>query len=181
MYTPISIEHKRDFIQWFLEHYTLKRQEANWLLNFLLKDDDLLNRISFVNDAKYCPRAIIISSHCSDEVPFLFYKQHIITTDIDKFFHDIRLNDDEFTYVQLNFEHAKQNPYYVGILEENPYTPICTSHQIEDERMSTRLLDGLIQNHQLKRLQNEIDEALDRKDEVQFNKLVKILKNINES
>lgn len=176
MYTAISIEHKRDFIQWFLENYTLKRQEVNWLLNFLMKDDDLLNRISFVNDAKFCPRSIIVSTHCSDEVPFLFYKQHIITTDIDKFFHDIRLNDDEYTYVQLNFENAKQNPYYVGVLEENPYSPICLSHQIEDEKMSTRLLDELIQDHQLERLKKEIDKALDRKDELKFKELVHMLK-----
>lgn len=179
MYTPIPIQYKKNFIQWFLINYTLKRQEVNWLLTFLMKDDKLLNQLSFVNDAKFCPRAIIISSHCSDEIPFLFYKQHIITTDIDKFFHDIRLHEDENIYVQLNFKNAKQHPYYAGVLEENPYTPISTSLQNEDKRISNYLLEDLIRQHHLEKLKEGIDQALDQKDEGKFNELVRILKGLN--
>src|SRR5699024_4169491 len=71
MYTPISIQHKKDFIQWFLRHYTLKKYEANWLLNFLITKDKFLKKVSFVHDVRFCPRGIILSSACSDEVPFL--------------------------------------------------------------------------------------------------------------
>src|SRR5690625_372615 len=179
MYTPISIQHKRDFIQWFLRNYTLKRQEVNWLLNYLIKDEKRLNQLSFVHDAKFCPKAVIISSHCSDEVPFLFYKQHVITTDIDKFFHDIRLHEDEFIYVQFNFENAKQNPHYAGVLEENPYTPVSTSLQDEDKKISNCLLTDLKRAYHLNKIKEEIDETLDQKDKKKFNELVKILKSLH--
>src|SRR5690625_6549402 len=92
MYTPISIQHKRDFIQWFLRNYTLKRQEVNWLLNYLIKDEKRLNQLSFVHDAKFCRKAVVISIYCSHEVQVLFYKQYVITTDIDTFSHDIHLH-----------------------------------------------------------------------------------------
>ena len=179
MYTPISIQHKKNFIQWFLRHYTLKRHEANWLLNFLVKKDNLLSKVSFVNDAKFCPRGIIISSDCSDEVPFLFYKQHLITTDIDKFFHDIRLNEDEHIYIQLNFKNATQSPYYVGVLEENPFTPVGTKRQLEDKRISNDLLNNLIRKNQLKKLKEAIDQSLDEKDETRFNELVEQFQKLN--
>ena len=179
MYTPISIQHKRNFIQWFLRNYTLKRHEVKWLLNFIMKDEKLLNQLSFVHDAKFCPRAIVISSHCSDGIPFLFYKQHVITTDIEKFFHDIRLHEDEYIYVQLNFHNVRQNPYYAGVLEENPYAPIMPDLQNEDKRISNSLLTDLIREHQFKKIKEDIDQALDQKDEKKFNQLVRILKNLN--
>lgn len=180
MYTPISIQHKKDFIQWFLRHYTLKKYEANWLLNFLITKDKFLKKVSFVHDVRFCPRGIILSSACSDEVPFLFYKQQIITTDIDKFFHDIRLDADEQIYIQLSFENAKQNPHYAGVLEENPFIPIETTIQQEDERISDRLLEDLIQKYQLKKLKEDINQSLDQKDEEKFKELVKQLQKLND-
>ncbi len=172
MHTPISIQNKRDFIKWFLKNFTLKKTEAIWILNYLIKKDKLLSKVSFVQDARFCPRAIILSSDCSNEIPFLFYKQQIITTDIDKFFHDIRLHQDEHIYIQLNFKHAKQNPFYVGILEENPFAPIEANVLKEDECVSERLLKDLIRKQQLNKLKENIDRALDEKNEKKFKELV---------
>lgn len=172
MQTSISIQHKKKFIQWFLNNFTLKKPEATWILKYIMKKDKLLSKMSFVNDAKFCPRAIILTSVCTDETPFLFYKKHLVTTDIDKFFHDIRLHQDEHFYIQLNFRKANQNPFYVGVLEENPFTPTETTLSKEDQIVSERLLDTLLQEYQLTMLKKGIDQALDEKNKEKFDTLV---------
>lgn len=172
MYTPISIQNKKHFIRWFLKNFTLKKPEATWILNYLMKQHKLLSKVSFVNNAKFCPRAIILTSDCSDQIPFVFYKQHIITTDIDKFFHDIRLHQDEHIYIQLNFKHANQNPFYVGVLEENPFTPTKIKNLKQDQETSERLLNNLLQDFQFKKIKADINQALDEKSEKKFKELV---------
>lgn len=181
MYTPISIQNKKHFMRWFLRNFTLKRLEASWILNYLVKQDKLLSKVSFVHDAKFCPRAIILTSDCSDEIPFLFYKQHIITTDIDKFFHDIRLHQDEHIYIQLNFKGANQNPFYAGVLEENPFIPSETIFSKQDQDISESLLGDLLCTHQFKKLNEDINQALDEKNEDKFNVLVTELQELKKA
>lgn len=179
MYTPISIKEKKHFIKWFLKHFALKKIEATWILNYLTKHDTLLEKLRFVNDAMFCPRAIVVTSQCSDETPFLFYKEHIITEDIDKFFHDIRLHQEENIYIQLNFKQSNQNPFYAVVLEENPFIPIETSIIKQDDHASEILLNQLLQDYRLKTLKQDIDQALDDRDKKKFNKLTAMLKDIN--
>lgn len=175
MHTPISVQNKKYFIKWFLRHFTLKKLEATWTLNYLVKQDHLLSKVSFVRDARFCPRAIIITSTCSDGEPFLFYKQHVITDDSDKFFHDIRLNQDEKIYIQLNFKQANQNPLYASVLEENAFSPIETHLVEQDQDRAEEILGQLLLEYQLEELKKGIDQALDDKNESQFKKLVTAL------
>lgn len=172
MHTPISIQNKKEVIKWFLRTFTLKRPETIWILNYLTKEDKLLSNVSFVNDARFCPRAIILSSDCSGEIPFLFYKKQIVTTEIDKFFHDIRLHQDEHIYIQLNFKNANQNPVYIGVLEENPFTPYEIATTKEDQIIAEYILNDLLHDYYLKKLKSEIDQALDEKNEHKFKELV---------
>lgn len=178
MCLSISIEEKKHFMKWFLKHFTTKKLETTWLLNYLIKQDELLNKISFVNDARLCPRAVIISSDCSDEMPFLFYKGQVVTDDIDKFFHDIRLHQDEEIYMQFNFKQAHQNPQYVGVLEENPFAPQVTNLSQHDQNVSEHLLGHILHDYQMKKLSDKIDQALDERDEITFRKLVAKLTNL---
>ena len=92
MATPVSVNEKKDFIRWFLNHYQLKRRECVWILNYLMSHDQLMEKVHFVEQAQYCPRGLIMSTHCVDKVPFRFYKENVMTTDAEKSFHDIRLN-----------------------------------------------------------------------------------------
>ncbi len=41
MQTPVSVNEKKDFIRWFLNHYQLKRRECVWILKDI---DDALDR-----------------------------------------------------------------------------------------------------------------------------------------
>ena len=106
-----------------LKNYQLKRRECVWILNYLLSNDDLLKRIRFVEEAHYCPRAMVMSTVDSTGVPFRFYKGNVMTADAEKSFHDLRLHEQEDMYIQLNFPNIPPSAQYLAVLEENPYMP----------------------------------------------------------
>lgn len=41
---PVSVNEKKDFIRWFLNHYQLKRRECVWILNYLMSHDQLMKK-----------------------------------------------------------------------------------------------------------------------------------------
>lgn len=178
MQTPVSVNEKKEFIRWFLNHYQLKRRECVWILNYLMSHDSLMEKVHFVEQAEFCPRGIIMSTHCVDEVPFRFYKENIMTTDAEKSFHDIRLNRDEDIYIQLNFKSSFQNANYVAVLEENPYLPKHIEVNEKDRLLAERFLEESVFSFRRERLLKQIDEALDNQDKEAFCKLTAELKTL---
>lgn len=140
-----------------------------------MSHDSLMEKVHFVEHAQYCPRGIIMSTHCVDEVPFRFYKENVMTTDAEKSFHDIRLNKDEPLYIQLNFRLAYNSPEYAAVLEENPYKPRHLSVNEKDRVIAEKVLEESIRTFQKERLLKEIDQALDRHDKEAFQKLTRQL------
>ncbi|KZZ86400.1 MULTISPECIES: ReoY family proteolytic degradation factor [Bacillaceae] len=171
MMTPVSVHEKKDFIRWFLNHYQLKRRECVWILNYLMSHDSLMERVHFVEQAQYCPRGIIMSTHCVEEVPFRFYKENVMTTDAEKSFHDIRLNREEELYIQINFRSAYQSPQYAAVMEGNPFMPKHLNGNEKDRIIAERVLESAIQTYQKDKLLQMIDDALDRHDEHAFKDL----------
>lgn len=94
--------------------------------------------IFLVEQAEFCPRGIIMSTHCVEEVPFRFYKENVMTTDAEKSFHDIRLNKQQDLFIQLNFRSAYSSPEYAAVLESNPHIPknLFENKKIRDWRNS---------------------------------------------
>lgn len=178
MTAPVSVNEKKDFIRWFLNHYQLKRRECVWILNYLMSHDQLMEKVHFVEQAQYCPRGIVMSTHCVDEVPFRFYKENVMTTDAEKSFHDIRLNREEDIYIQLNFRASFQAPQFAAVLEENPYMPKNIQISEKDRQLAEQFLRSSIEKFQKEKLLKLIDEALDRNDEKTFKKLTEQLKKI---
>lgn len=84
METSITITEKKGFLRWFLNEYQMKKRESVWILNYLLSQDGLMKKLHFVELVQYCPRGIYMSTHCSDDPSFRFYKQNIMTTDPKK-------------------------------------------------------------------------------------------------
>ncbi|WP_174734002.1 ReoY family proteolytic degradation factor [Mesobacillus harenae] len=175
MTTPVSVNEKKDFIRWFLNHYQLKRRECVWILNYLMSHDQLMEKVHFVEKAQCCPRGLVMSTHCVDEVPFRFYKENVMTTDAEKSFHDIRLNRDEEIYIQLNFHASNKAHQYAAVLEENPYMPRQAEISEKDKQIAERFLTDSIQRFQKEKLLKLIDEALDKQDKGEFQRLSKQL------
>lgn len=178
MLAPISAKDKQNFIKWFLLHYKMKKRESAWILEYLVNHTTLLKNVHFVRDIKFCPRGLIISSRCSDEVPLLFFKQNLVTKDPEKLFHDMRLNNDEPLYIQLNFNNAVRNSLYVTILEDNPYLPDDLEEIQQDRVEASRMLTYTLFINQKRVLKQEIDLALDNLDHDCFLKLVEELKTL---
>ncbi|NSL52282.1 ReoY family proteolytic degradation factor [Calidifontibacillus erzurumensis] len=164
MSTPVSVSEKKEFVRWFLNNYQLKRRECVWILNYLMSHDQLLEKVHFVEQAAFCPRGIIMSTHCVDDVPFRFYKDNVMTTDAEKSFHDIRLNRDQDIYIQLNFKSSFSCAKYVAVLEENKFIPNHLLINEKDQQLAQQFLEESLLSFQKNRLLKQIDEALDNLD-----------------
>ncbi|PLT35257.1 ReoY family proteolytic degradation factor [Bacillus sp. V5-8f] len=171
MAAPVSVHEKKDFIRWFLNHYQLKRRECVWILNYLMSHDQLMKKVHFVEHAQYCPRGLVMSTHCVEEAPFRFYKSNIMTTDAEKSFHDIRLNREEEIYIQLNFKSAYSSYQYAAVLEDNPFMPKVGASNEKDKILAEQFLEKSILSFQRKKILQEIDDALDRHDQEAFLRL----------
>ncbi|MFD1360553.1 ReoY family proteolytic degradation factor [Lentibacillus salinarum] len=180
MQTPVSAKDKKSFIQWFLSHYQLKKRESVWILNYIANHQKLLDNVHFVREAKFCPRGFIMSSHCSDEVPFRFYKKQLVTTDAEKAFHDIRMNQHEPLYIQLNFNKSHQNVFYAAVLVENPFLPDGYFITRKDQERARRLLEKTIYDYRRKSIRENINRALDERDQQTFNELVRQLHKLDQ-
>ncbi|WP_433742833.1 ReoY family proteolytic degradation factor [Falsibacillus pallidus] len=178
MATPVSVNEKKDFIRWFLNHYQLKRRECVWILNYLMSHDSLMEKVHFVQDAQYCPKGLIMSTHCVDDAPFRFYKENIMTTDAEKSFHDIRLNREEEIFIQLNFRSSQASHQYVAVLEENPFLPNPVRISEKDKDEAEAFLQESLLSFQKEKLLKQIDEALDQHDQDSFKRLSAQLKKL---
>ncbi|MGD7045428.1 ReoY family proteolytic degradation factor [Jeotgalibacillus proteolyticus] len=178
MAAPVSVHEKKDFIRWFLNHYQLKRRESVWILNYLMSHDELMENLHFVEEAQYCPRGIVMSTQCVDDVAFRFYKGNIMTTDAEKSFHDIRLHRDEDIFIQLNFHASHATHQYAAVMEENPFMPKYLRITEKDRIVAEQFLKESIVTFKRQKLLDEIDRALDAQDHETFTKLTEELKNV---
>ncbi len=178
MSSTISVIEKKDFLKWFLNHYQLKRRECAWLLNYLMSDDYLMEKVHFVENVEYCPKGLVISANDVECIPFSFQKKQHVTMDAEKSFHDIRLNKEEEIYIQLNFKDAKKNPQFVAVLEDNPFTPIDKDTEKIFSLFADLVIDHVKYQFEKKRLLEQIDLALDTGDKENFFKYSEMLSNL---
>lgn len=171
----VSVVDKKAFVRWFLKNYQLKRRECVWILNYLLSNDELLKHIRFVEEAHYCPRAMVMSTVESTGVPFRFYKGNVMTADAEKSFHDLRLNEKEDMYLQLNFPNIPPSTQYLAVLEENPFMPETLLVNEKDRLLAEEMLSTSLLVFQQEKLLAQIDEALDQGDEDRFYELSNLL------
>lgn len=181
MTSSISIKDKKIFVRWFLKNHQLKRREGVWILNYLLSNEELLENIHFVDEAHYCPRAIVMSTVDSSGIPFRFYKGNLMTSDAEKSFHDLRLNPKESMFIQLNFPNVPPHQFYLVVLEENPYMPYELYISEKDRLMAEQLLQNSMQAFQQEQLLQQIDEALDRGDKERFFELSSLLQALQQT
>lgn len=178
MSTLVSIDDKKAFIRWFLKEYKLKKRECTWILKYLAQHETHLENIHFVRDIKFCPRAVIMSTHCSNNLPFRFCKQSVVTDNVEKTFHDIRLYHREPLYIQLNFQNAHQCPMYARVLEENPFTQDELFLTSAERDYSKHMLNDSLHQFQIKTFKKAIDHALDQYDRDTFLSLSEQLKEL---
>lgn len=175
MTASVSVGEKKQFVRWFLQSYKMKRRECIWILNYMLSNEELLEKTHFVEEAHYCPRAMVMSSTESKEIPFRFYKGNLMTADAEKSFHDLRLHPEDDLYLQLNFPNFPPSTLYLSVLEENPYLPKDAAVSEQDKALADQLMSESITVFREEALLKQIDEALDRDDRETFFRLSAML------
>lgn len=171
MNQTVSLKEKELFIRWFLKRYQMKRRECVWILNYLLSHENILKNAHFVEDAKYCPRAMIMSVTESNGSPFEFHKGDINNADAEIAFHDMRLNPDGGLYIQLNFPNVPASVEYLSVLEENTFKPNHLCSNEKDAEIAEQLIQHMMKEAQQNHLSKMIDEALDNGDKELFMQL----------
>jgi uncharacterized protein YpiB (UPF0302 family) len=84
---------KKEYIQWFLHRHHLKSPETAAILQYILENDYLLDRVTIVEDIRYLPDAVLISATDTETVSYL-----------------LRLGGAYFEYVQDFLAHLKAFP-----------------------------------------------------------------------
>ncbi|WP_059105123.1 ReoY family proteolytic degradation factor [Shouchella shacheensis] len=181
MSNMVPVMDKKAFLRGFLKRYQLKRRECAWLLNYLMNDDSLMERVHFLSRSEGAPKALVISAQGVDQIPFSFRKNHHVTTDCEKAFHDIRLNQTEDIYIELHFSGVSTSTQYLAVLEDNPFLPETKERVEAIEKRAEELLTQSIQEFQRKRLEEAIDKALDQGDRTAFMTLTEELKKLDET
>ncbi|MGI2327058.1 ReoY family proteolytic degradation factor [Planococcus sp. YIM B11945] len=178
MTASVSVGEKKQFVRWLLQSHKMKRRECIWILNYMLSNEELLEKTHFVEEAHYCPRAMVMSSTESADIPFRFYKGNLMTADAEKSFHDLRLNPEDDLYVQLNFPNRPPSALYLGVLEENPYMPKNAGISDQDRLLAEKMLEESMSVFQEEAILLQIDEALDANDREEFFRLSALLQSI---
>ncbi len=77
-----STQAKKDYIRWFLKTQKLKREEARELLRFVLRSEELIARIDFVEDVTPYRDALLVSAQGTGTYPFLFRTNGQVIQDV---------------------------------------------------------------------------------------------------
>lgn len=170
MNQTVSVLEKKVFLRWFLKRYQMKKNECKWILNYLLSHDEILEKLHFVEEAHYCPCAMVMSVKESGGVGFRFYKGADMSSKADKAFHHIRLNPSEEMFIQINFP-QKTAIEYIGVLEENPHMPNGLYRNDKDAELANQLIEHVMKLSQEENFNRLINEALDTSNKELFMEL----------
>ncbi|GGL47255.1 YpiB family protein [Sporolactobacillus putidus] len=170
----VSNVEKKAFLKWLLERRELKNRETIWLLNYLMSNEKLLGLIHFVDSITGCNRAMTISEKKNGPEDFEYAKATVRTSDPEKAFHDLRLNQDEAVYVKVDLSSARYYPEYFSVLEENPNMDE-TVHK-KYGRAAEDAAGAAERAYTEKKLYEEINDALDRGDAERFYQLTERLR-----
>lgn len=167
----VTISAKKEFIRWFLSEFHLKKKEGTWLFNYMLSDDRLLEKVHFTDDLRNREKKVIISTVCSQATPFQFQKQSKVYYDVERAFHDIRLNPNEEVYISLHYKDCLTCPKYLAVLEGKPMEGQRVTQESVMGLLAEIEMDKAIRHIRRKKLYLEIDQALSEGNKAQFMKL----------
>lgn len=168
----VPASEKRKFIRWFLNQYRLKKIEVKKLFDFLLSHDQILERVHFTDKIHPSNRTIIISTVCSETVPFEYRRNNKTTTSAEEAFQDLKFYTQERIYIVLHFRGKMFSHQYANVREQ--FKP-----EIRDEAAAPILfqilaeiyLDQQVAEHRLAELDKEIDRCLEMGDKELFFRL----------
>lgn len=103
MQEAYSVYQKKRYVRWFLDTYELKNPRTAKILNFIANDDELLQKIYFVEDVRRLPNALIVSATDASTVSFLCRINDVYYEDIDELIKVLEVEPPEELFVRLSF------------------------------------------------------------------------------
>lgn len=174
----LSVQEKREFIQWVLNNYTIRRKECVWILNYLVSHDEHLVNVVFIQDGtSLTPFGLHLTDHDTHK-RCKFYFQGIATEDMDKAFHAIRGYGKEhkmYIRFELNFK-PEHRAIHLGVLDSNPYLTRPARLLADMSRGAEAFLYSAMYRFEREHLHMQIDEALVSGDKELFIELTARLK-----
>jgi uncharacterized protein YpiB (UPF0302 family) len=164
----ITNSEKRSFLEWFLQAYELQKRESAWLLTYLMSDEKLLGKVRFVDDIVSSDRSLFMSTKCGKEISFRFTKGTLVTSDVERAFHDIRLNPEEEIYLKLSFQRSESCPEYAAVREVDPMEKYNITSNSWYSLLAEMVLDEAIEKFQKEKLYQQINQSLEEQDKEKF-------------
>ncbi|WP_413377746.1 YpiB family protein [Alkalihalobacillus sp. 1P02AB] len=175
----VSNEQKRGFLQWFIKNNQLKNKEAKLILDQFIRNHHLLDQLKFTDSINKNKKTMIISSYQSDEPGFMYYNKKTKTDNLSSLLDDLVTNPTESFYLILNFNGKSLNHRYLQLLENEKSDNFQRFKRFKKyEEETNQVIEQLIKNKDKEALMKAIDEALDNRDKVLFNKLVEKLQEL---
>jgi uncharacterized protein YpiB (UPF0302 family) len=175
----VSNVQKKTFLRWILDRHLLANREIIWLLHYLMSNDLLLGMIHIVDDVAGVNRLITIATPEQEGHIFRYVKATVETNDPEKAFHDLRMNQQEDVYLELDIEAVRRSPIYFSVLEENPNSSVDVHKKYG--RMAERAAGEAEQIFIVDQLTKGINNALDNGDQEQFYLLSKQLNEVRKN
>ncbi len=168
--SDVSLESKQQYIRWFMSTFALKRRDSRVILSFLLESEDVLTKVTFVENLSYVDSALLVSAKGSSTYPFMFrYRGEFIYSTLLTLQRLIDLDDADTIYIWLAYDPVSTSPDVQDVVQENPVVAWRTRAQrvarllirtVEDEM--TELLQRKVE------LERLIDLALEQGDRSAF-------------
>lgn len=164
--------YKQEFLKQLLEQYRHEDHGVNYLLKYILENDQLLKNVEFTKDVNHTPRGLYISYLLDGERSFVYFKDGLAYFHEEQAFHDLRLKQDESYFVEIVLPEKDLDDIYQNAMTDNPYLPGYVNYQEE----ITSYLEQVTHDVFINQIETEINEALESRDFSRLNELVMKLK-----
>lgn len=162
MEMSVSVQEKRDFLDWLLQRYPQESHEMIWFLEELMIDDRLLDCVHFVEQISACPKGVIMTKSQTSPFTFTFFKGKVSTENVYTAYHEIHLYNHENFFVQVNFPESQRNPFYRAVLEADKL------FKQQAKETTEALLNQLLHTGKISHVKEKINDALERGDYTAF-------------
>jgi uncharacterized protein YpiB (UPF0302 family) len=176
----VSPIEKRNFLKWFIQHQQLKRLEARKVIEYILSNFHILEKVSFTEKIILKGRTIVISSMNSDEPGFLFYVNQQKTEEVSKALGDLMMNPYENVYIVFHFSGKMLNHRYLSLVENPVFENIKQYERFQKyEKEADVIIEKIMLEKEIEMIKKQIDDALDQMDSELFGRLTARLNELN--
>lgn len=169
---------KKGYLSWFLKRYLLKEEKTRPILDFLLHNDEVLTGITFVEDIRPYPNAILISSEDAKTVSYLLRIEGKYYENVDEFMEILKTKQSSQFYIWLAFNREFICSVCSRVIKDPKFTNRSRAKELVYELEKEILLLQKAKETKKKEILLAIDEALANKNKEMFFSLSNLLKDL---